>query len=105
MTVVPFRPVNTDSMQQITRLKMRKLTKRIEASHNAIAHVDDAVIEEIAKRCTEADTGARNIDHILRGSLMPIIARELLERMAREEPFKRVEIGLSPTGNWRVDFE
>lgn len=105
MTVVPFRPVNVDSMGKITKLKMKKLVKRIEASHNAQVHIDDAVIEEIARRCTEADTGARNIDHILRGSLMPLIARELLERMARDEPFKKVEIGLSPTGNWRIDFE
>ena len=105
MNVIPFRPMDPASMQQITKLKLRKLVKRIEVSHNASVTVSQEVIEEIARRCTEADTGARNVDHILRGSLMPAIARELLERMAREEKTKKVDIGLSPTGNWRIDFE
>jgi type VI secretion system protein VasG len=43
---------------------------------------DDAVVEEVSKRCTEVESGARNVDNILTNTLLPDISRQLLTRMA-----------------------
>ena len=51
-------------------------------AHGVETTFEPALVDELTRRCTEAETGARNVDHILRGSLMPRIARPLLERMA-----------------------
>ena len=45
------------------------------------------------------------MDHVLRGSLMPRLARDLLERLAAGEPPKTLTVGLSPSGDWRIDLE
>ena len=34
--------------------------------------------DTIASRCTEVETGARNVDHIIRGTLMPQLSEEVL---------------------------
>jgi len=105
MRIVPFKPIDPDSMKKITRLKLNKLRKRIVQSHGMECHLTDELIEEVARRCTEAETGARNIDHIMRSSLMPRVAREILEYMATgEEMPPQMEVSLSPDGDWRIDF-
>ena len=58
----------------------------------------------IASRCTEVETGARNIDHILRGSLMPAVARRLLERMAEGGQETRLSLGVDAAGELKLDF-
>jgi type VI secretion system protein VasG len=42
---------------------------------------DESVGDTIAARCTEVETGARNVDHIIRGSLMPQLSEEVLGRI------------------------
>ncbi len=32
---------------------------------------DEALIDEVAKRCTEVESGARNVDNILTNTLLP----------------------------------
>jgi type VI secretion system protein VasG len=91
-------------MRNIARLKLAKLVRRIEAAHGLTVEVQDALIDQIARRCTEAETGARNIDHILRGSLMPAVARGLLERMAGGGQETRLTLGVDGTGELTLDF-
>ena len=52
----------------------------------------DDLLEAIAARCTEAESGARAIDHLLTQTLLPQISVEFLTRMAASEPFSRVEV-------------
>jgi type VI secretion system protein VasG len=104
MSIVPYAPIATEAMRSITQLKLSKLVQRIEGAHGVSVVLADALIEEIARRCTEAETGARNIDHILRGSLMPLVARALLERMASGGQEQRLSIGLDGAGGFKLDF-
>jgi len=88
MTTVPYLPISPDAMKMITSLKLNKLMKRLKSSQNIEASYTDGVVDLIASRCTEVDTGARNIDHILRGSLIPLLSSAILEKMvvAEEDP-------------------
>jgi type VI secretion system protein VasG len=44
------------------------------------------------------------VEHILQGSLMPAISRELLERMAAGTVPKQLSISLDPEGGWDIRF-
>jgi type VI secretion system protein VasG len=85
MTTVPYLPISPSAMGMITRLKLNKLMKRLASSQNINASYTDKVVDLIASRCTEVDTGARNIDHILRATLIPQLSSAVLEQMATGE--------------------
>ncbi|HVH97751.1 MAG TPA: type VI secretion system ATPase TssH [Enhygromyxa sp.] len=104
MTMVPFRPIGSEIMREIAILKLNKLKKRLLETHEVEATFSGELLDELVRRCTDADTGARNVDHTLRSSLMPALAKTLLEYMADGEIPPKLEIGLSPEGGWRFDF-
>ena len=104
MTMVPFRPIGPAIMRDIAILKLNKLKKRLLETHEVEATFSDELLDELVRRCTDADTGARNVDHTLRSSLMPALAKTLLLYMADGEVPPNLEIGLSPDGGWRFDF-
>ena len=58
----------------------------------------DDVVEAIASRCTEVDSGARNIDHILSHILLPEMSRELLSRMAEAVDIQEVKVTVGDAG-------
>jgi type VI secretion system protein VasG len=105
MNIVPYRPIDPETMKGIAQLKLKRLAKRIMESHNIETHFQAELIEDLAKRCTEAETGARNVDHILRSTLTPMIAQGLLEKMAAGEEPAGIEVSLAPSGDWRVDVD
>jgi len=104
MTIVPFRPISAEIMRDIALLKLDKLARRLQDTHDLDVSFSTELIDELVRRCTDADTGARNVDHTLRASLMPALARVLLEYMAEGEVPPKLDIGLSPEGDWRFDF-
>jgi type VI secretion system protein VasG len=104
MTVVPYRPMDPDVLARIARLKLAGLGKRLQQAHGLETTFDDALVDELVSRCTEGETGARALDHALRGSLMPNLARSLLERMAAGAMPPKLTIGLAE-GGWDFAFE
>jgi type VI secretion system protein VasG len=104
MTVIPYRPINRSIMREITALRLSGLSKRLMTSHKIETKFAEELVDEITRRCTEAETGARNVEHILRGSLIPAISRQLLEAIAGGEVPRTLDVGLSPTGDWRIEF-
>jgi type VI secretion system protein VasG len=104
MTLVPFYPIAADAMKEIVALKVNQIGSRLAASHRMGFDVDPAVIDQIAARCTEVETGARNIDHILNGTLLPMISTELLERMSRGPLPERLTMGIDGSGGFAISF-
>jgi len=94
MMVVPYFPVRDEALKKIVRLKVGKIQRRILESHKVTMAVDEAVIDEVAKRCTEVESGARNVDNILTNTMLPEISRQVLARMAEESPMERVHVGV-----------
>jgi len=58
----------------------------------------DEIVDAVASRCTEVDSGARNIDNILTNTLMPEMSKELLGRMAVGEQINEIKVGLDGDG-------
>ena len=55
---------------------------------------DEAVIDLIASRCTELESGGRMVDAILTQTLLPEISRQFLNRMLDGNPATRVHVGV-----------
>ena len=105
MTVIPYAPISRTIMREITEMRLNGLAKRLATSHRIETRFDPDLVDEITRRCTEAETGARNVEHILRGSLIPAVSRVLLEQMAQGPLPRKLDIGLTPTGGWRIEFD
>jgi type VI secretion system protein VasG len=102
--IIPYYPLAPDIMRQITKLKLGKIKRRIRDHYKADLGWSDQTIETIVSRCTEADTGARNIDNILTKTVLPEMATEFLARMAGGEKIKGVDIGIGSDGNFTYAF-
>ncbi|MDD2735371.1 MAG: type VI secretion system ATPase TssH [Desulfuromonadaceae bacterium] len=98
MKVVPYYPISDSIMRLIIKLKLNKIGKRLRENRNVAFIYDDSLIEYIARRCTEVDSGARNADHILTNTLMPQMSREILSRMTTGEQFKEIKVTVSEEG-------
>jgi len=98
MVIIPYLPIRDENMKQIIRLKLGKIQRRIQENHKIELVYDGAVIDEVAKRCTEVESGARNVDNILTNTMLPEISRQLLGRMATNEPLERIQVGIGADG-------
>jgi type VI secretion system protein VasG len=93
LTVVPYFPLGDEVIRRIVRLQLGRIAERIRESHRTQFHYDDAVVEAVAGRCKEVESGARNVDHILTGTLLPAISRAFLSRLAEGKSVERVSVG------------
>ena len=105
MQVVPFYPLMPDVMGEIVRLKLNKVGKRLRESQKMSFSYSDAVVEAITARCTDVDTGARNIDHIVNRTLLPEIATEIIGRMGEEHAPDSLTVDLDASGAFSYRFE
>jgi len=104
MVVVPYYPISDEVMRSIIRLQLDRVGRRLAQSHGASFSYDEAVVSEVASRCEEVESGARNIDHILTRTLLPELSGEFLARMAAEQSVARVHVGVGPTGQFSYVF-
>ena len=105
MTVVPFTPIGRDVMAEIARLKLGSLKERIAHNHKVEVVFDDSLVDELVERSTAAEVGGRNVEHVLRGSLMPVLSRAILEKMAVGEVLRAVKLRYGDEEGWTVSFD
>ena len=98
MVIIPFHPVRDENLKQIVRLKLNKVRRRIADSHHVKLEYDDAVVDAVAARCTEVESGARNVDNILTNTLLPEISTRILEQMATGEGIGTITVGVGDDG-------
>ena len=103
MTVVPFFPIAGPCCASIVDLKLSHVTERLRGSQGVHLHFTEKVAETIGDRCQEADTGARNIDHIIREHLLPVLANRVLGHLAEGDMPKAMKVDIGAEGNFQVE--
>jgi type VI secretion system protein VasG len=93
--IVPYYPIADDIMKKIIQLQLGRIQKRLMENHRAQFSYDPALIEAVSRRCTEVESGARNVDHILTRTLLPEISREFLARMAAGESISKIHVAVA----------
>ncbi len=105
MMVVPYYPIADDVLEEIIRLKLGRIAARLASNHKAQFDHDDGLVDAVLARCTEVDTGARAVDHILNGTLLPEVAESVLARMANGEAITRIKVAAGKDGKFKYSVK
>ena len=100
LKVVPFYPIPDDVLADIIELKLDRIGRRVAANHKAAFAYDESLVDAVLARCTEVDSGARNVDNILNGTLLPEIAGAVLARMAEGAAIQRISVRADTQGGF-----
>jgi len=105
LIVVTYYPISDVALRQIIRLQLGRIGQRMRQNYNAQLSYSDELIEVIANRCSEVESGARNVDHILTRTLLPEMSQEILSRMARGESLSNVHVTINEQGTFTYALE
>jgi type VI secretion system protein VasG len=98
--VVPYYPITDDVLVQIIELKLERIRARVAENHRAAFTWDESLVDAVLARCTEVDSGARNVDHILNGTLLPELAQHVLGRIAQGERIEQIAVRALESGEF-----
>jgi len=104
MAVVPYFGLDSKIMGEIVEIKLKRLEQRLHESHKLKLKYSDKVKEQISARCLEVETGARNIDHIMTGRILPEISNKILTSMTEETMPEKVMLDVGEDGKFIVRF-
>jgi type VI secretion system protein VasG len=105
LVVIPYYPIRDESLKQIIRLKLGKIERRLLENHRTRLEYTDVLIDEVARRCTEVESGARNIDNILTNTLLPEVSRMILARMAEGAAPGAIRVSIGENGAFQYGAE
>ena len=91
---MPYFPVRDEALKQIIRLKLGKIQRRLMERIRSRLSYDDVLLNEVATRCTEVESGARNVDNILSNTMLPDLSRQILSRIAEGAAADKVSVSV-----------
>ncbi len=100
MVIVPYFPIRDEAMKQIIELKLSKIKRRLMENHKIELVYDAALLDAVASRCTEVESGARNVDNVLTNSMLPDVSRLLLTQMAEGHRITKLQVGVGADGSF-----
>jgi type VI secretion system protein VasG len=104
LVVVPFYPLGDEEIREIVELRLAEVQRRFWEAHRAELTYDEAVVDLIAARCTEVESGARNVDQILSHHVLPEVSALVLERMTRGQRCDAVHLSSDARGGFRFEL-
>jgi len=100
MVIIPYYPIRDEALRRIIGLKLAKIQRRLHQNHKIHLICEDALTEEVARRCTEVESGARNVDNVLTNTLLPEISRQILSRIAEGQKLEAIHVGVGEDGSF-----
>ena len=94
VTLIPYYPLSDEIMHEIIKLQLDRVRQRVHANHRAAFSYSAELVATIGRRCTEVQSGARNIDHIITRTILPAISAEVLSHMANDDPITGVHVSV-----------
>jgi type VI secretion system protein VasG len=94
MSVVPYVPIGPEALEIIVRMKIQAVVDRAMRAHDIRLNIDDQVVPYIAARCRDVDSGARNVEHVMRRSVLPVLSRAILEALVADTDVRELNLRL-----------
>lgn len=91
-TLLAYKALDQDILRDITKIQLARVSKRVKDSYKVTCTFADELIENIVERCTETDSGARNIQKIIQQNILPQISYYFLTRLLQEDELKNVVV-------------
>ena len=104
LIVIPYYPLSDKVMGDIIRLQLGRIARRIGEHHKVPFTYSDEVVNLIASRCTEPESGGRMIDAILTNTMLPAISGAFLQRMLDGAMVAKVAVDVAD-GEFTYAFE
>jgi type VI secretion system protein VasG len=98
MQVVPYLPLNDSTLDCIVADKLERLAKQISQRYQAEVVLDGNLAGAIRERALHSENGARMLEAVIEGELLPKVSLALLEKLARREPVVRVTLSVDEKG-------
>ncbi|WP_421198445.1 type VI secretion system ATPase TssH [Aeromonas enteropelogenes] len=95
MEVIPYLPLGHDTLVQIVGGKLNRLVKLLKERFGAEVVLEEAVAEEILLRANRSENGARMLESVIDGALLPPVSLQLLQRLSAGEPINRVRFSVA----------
>ncbi|MEO8050712.1 MAG: type VI secretion system ATPase TssH [Acidobacteriota bacterium] len=100
MVIIPYFPIRDEALKKIITLKLGKIQRRLFENHKITLTYSDSLVDEVARRCTEVESGARNVDNILTNTLLPQVSRRILSGMAEGQKLSSIQVSVGPDSNF-----
>jgi type VI secretion system protein VasG len=100
LVIIPYFPVRDAALKKIITLKLGKIQRRLFENHRIQLTYEDPLVEEVARRCTEVESGARNVDNILTNTMLPEISRRILSGLAERQRLDAIRVSTGPDGSF-----
>ncbi|EOF5153361.1 type VI secretion system ATPase TssH [Salmonella enterica] len=104
MEVVPYLPLSRDTLATIISGKLARLDNVLRSRFNAEVVIAPAVTDEIMQRVTRAENGARMLESVIDGEMLPPLSLLLLQKMAANAVITRISLGVT-NGAFTADIE
>ncbi|MBD3654745.1 type VI secretion system ATPase TssH [Kangiella sp.] len=91
-TLLAYKALDQEILRDITKIQLAKVSDRVRDSYKVVCTFADELIENIVERCTETDSGARNIQKIIQQSILPQISDYFLTRLLQEDELQNVTV-------------
>ncbi len=95
LVVIPYYPLSDAVLDQIARLQLGRIEKRVTDHYEVPFTYSDDVIDLVISRCKELESGGRMIDAILTNTLLPEVSRELLTRRLEGDEVKQIKVDVA----------
>ncbi|MBL8834638.1 MAG: type VI secretion system ATPase TssH [Alphaproteobacteria bacterium] len=103
ITVVPYYPLDDATIRRIVKLQLDRVVKRVAENYKAKLEYAPDLVETIANRCREVESGARNVEQIIARTLLPELSARFLGRMADGQPIARARVAVDGAGRFEYD--
>lgn len=104
-TVIPYSILDNGALTEIVGLKLAKFVRQLSRTNKINLTYSDQVLQSIANRCKEVETGARNVDMILKSNVMPKLSELLLASMCESQKLLGIHIDVNDKGEFSYATE
>lgn len=94
MEVIPYLPLGRETLQEIIHGKLQRLDQLLRQRFAAEVVIMPEVIDEILLRATRAENGARMLESIIDGALLPPLSLLLLQKTAAGVEISTIRIAV-----------
>ncbi|WP_411993753.1 type VI secretion system ATPase TssH [Agarivorans sp. DSG3-1] len=94
LNLIPFVPLNRDTLNQIVRLQLSRVEQRFARNYQAELSFSEDVVEHLNAQSQNADVGARAIQNNIQNELLPIISNVVLETISQRKDIQKISVDM-----------